>query len=84
MVLREPIKTTDDFLDFHAEDPDNFVVFFASGADKFTAVLEFSPPLELRPQGEFLTNDYIRVQVRDNLTQINQLRAIIDGFSREF
>lgn len=81
---RAPILTTDDFLDLHAEDPDNFVVFFASGDDKFTAKLEFSPALEIRPQGEFSTDDYIRVQVRDNLGNINQLRAIVSGFRREF
>lgn len=83
-VVRAPIKTTDDFLDLHAEDPDNFVVFFASGDDKFTAKLEFSPPLELRPQGEFTIDDYLKITINDNLTSINQLRAVISGFNREF
>lgn len=83
-VTREPLKTTDDLLDLHAGDPDNFVVFFASGADKLSAVLEFSPPLELRPQGEYVNNDYIRVTVNDNLTSVSQLRVVIDGFNREF
>lgn len=84
MITRAPIKTTDDFLDLHAEDPDNFVVYFASGDDKFTAVLEFGSPLELRPQGEFPTNDYLTITINDNLNNINQLRAIVDGFTREF
>lgn len=83
-ATREPIRTTDDFLDLHAEDPDNFVVFFASGEDKFTAKLEFSPPLEIRPQGEFAIDDFLTIRVRDNLTSINQLRAIVSGFNREF
>lgn len=83
-AMREPIKSTDDLLDLHAEDPDNFVVYFASGADKFTAVLEFGAPLEIRPQGEFTTDDFLQIRVRDNLTTVNQLRAIITGFNREF
>lgn len=83
-VSRNALRTTDDLLDLHAEDPDNFVVYFASGADKFTAVLNFSPPLELRPQGEYVNNDYIRITVNDNLTGVTQLRAIVDGFNREF
>ena len=84
IVNREPIKTTGDLLDLHAEDPDNFVIYFASGADKFTAVLEFSVPLELRPQGEFVTDDYLTISIRDNLSGILQLRAIVNGFNREF
>jgi hypothetical protein len=83
-VFRAPIRTTDDLLDLHAEDPDNFVLFFASGADKFTAVLEFGVPLEIRPQGEFLIDDYLSISIRDNLTGVLQLRAIVSGFNREF
>lgn len=84
-ATREPVKTTDDLLDFHAEDPDNFTLFIQAGGDKFTAVLEFGSPLELRPQGEFALNDFIRISVRDNLTAGTlQLRAIVNGFNREF
>lgn len=84
MVIREPIRTTDDLLDFHAETPANFVIFFASGEDKVTAQLVFSPALEIRPQGEFSTDDYLLIRINDNLTQINELRAIVSGFNREF
>jgi len=85
MAEREPIKTTDDLLDFHAEDPDNFAVFIQAGGDKFTAVLEFKSPLELRPQGEFAADDYITISIRDNLTSgTSQLRAIVSGFNREY
>lgn len=85
MATRESIKTTDDFLDFHAEDPDNFALFVQSGGDKFSAVLEFGSPLELRPQGEFTEDDYITIQVRDDLTSgLIQLRAVINGFNREY
>jgi len=84
MVTREPIKTTDDFLDFHAEIPANFVLYSASGGDKFTAVLVFGSPIELRPQGEFAIDDYLQISIRDNLTGITSLRAIVNGFNREF
>jgi len=84
-ATREPLKTTDDLLDFHAEDPDNFVLFIQSGGDKFTAVLEFGSPLELRPQGEFSLDDYLTISIRDNLSAGNlQLRAIVSGFNREY
>lgn len=83
-VTRAYIKTTDDLLDLHAEDPDNFEVFFASGADKFTAILEFGVPLELRPQGEYANNDYIEIIINDDLRSVTQLRAIVTGFNREF
>lgn len=86
-ATREPLKTTDDLLDFHAEDPDNFVLYVQSGGDKFTAVLEFGSPLEIRPQGEFSLDDFVTISVRDNLSNINSisdLRAIINGFNREF
>ena len=84
-ATREPIRTTDQFLDFHAETPDNFALYIQSGGDKFTAVLEFGSPLELRPQGEFASDDFLTIKVRDDLTSgITQLRAIVNGFNREF
>lgn len=85
MSQLESIKTTDDILDYLAEDPDNFTLFIQSGGDKFTAVLEFASPLELRPQGEFASNDYLKISIRDNLTAgIQQLRATVNGFNREY
>lgn len=85
MAQREPIKTTGDFLDLHAEDPDNFSIYVQAGGDKFIAVLEFPSPLELRPQGEFGTDDYLTISIRDDITSgITQLRAIVTGFNREY
>ncbi len=81
----EPVKTTDDFVDFVAGDPDNFALYIQSGGDKFIATLEFNVPLELRPQGEFASNDYFRITIRDNLTSgVTSLRAAATGFNREF
>lgn len=82
---REAIKSTEDFLDFHAEDPARFALFIQSGGDKFSAVLDFGSPLELRPQGEFTTDDFLMISIRDDLTSgIAKLRAIVSGFNREF
>jgi hypothetical protein len=84
-ATRQALKTTDDVLDYHAEDPDNFVLYVQSGGDKFTAVLEFGSPLELRPQGEFSVNDFLKIRIQDDLTAgILSLRAIVSGFNREY
>lgn len=85
LVTREPLKTTDDILDFHAEDPDNFGLFIQSGGDKIIAILKFRSPIEIRPQSEFAINDFLQIKIQDDLTSgITQLRAIIEGFSRGF
>lgn len=84
-VSRKPLRRTEDLLDLHAEDPDNFSLFIASGGDKIIAVLSFLTPLELRPQGEFAIDDYLKITVNDDLTfGITSLRAIVNGFVREF
>lgn len=81
----EPLKTTDDIAAFFAQDPDNFSLYIQSGGDFFIATLEFGSPLELRPVGEFVTDDFFKITVRDNLTSgITQLRAVVNGFNREF
>lgn len=84
-VTLQPLKSTDDLDDFHAGDPDNSSLSIQSGGDKYIAVLNFSVPLEIRPQGEFVTDDFLRISVRDDLTSgISNLRAIVNGFNREF
>lgn len=84
-VIKATLHTTDDLDDLFAEDPDNSRVSIASGGDKYIAVLQFSVPLELRPQGEFTINDFLEVAVQDNLTSgLINLRLIYNGFVREF
>lgn len=84
-IVRAFLKTTDDLDDLHAEDPDNSRLDVQAGGDKYIAVLSFGVPLELRPQGEFVTDDFLKITVNDDLTSgISELRAIVNGFSREF
>ena len=79
------LQTTEDFSDLVAEDPDNITIWVQSGGDKALVKLEFSVPLELRPIGEFSTDDYFTIQVNDNqVSGISSFRAAINGFSREF
>ena len=84
-VTRQAMKTTGDLEDYHGEIPANSRISVQSGGDKYLAVLVFSVPLEIRPQGEFTTDDYLRISVRDDLTSgLSSLRVIVSGFQREF
>lgn len=84
-VIGAPVKTTDDLQAYLAEDPDNFGLYIQQGGDKLFVVKNFSPALELRPQGEFVVDDYLDLIVQDNLNSgINSIRALVYGFTREF
>lgn len=84
-VRRGPYRLTEDLADLFAGNPDNFALYIQSGRDKLTAKRDFTIPVELRPQGEFSTDDYLRLRIRDNLTKgITTIRAVVDGFQREF
>lgn len=78
------IKTTDDFDDKFSFGGPNFTVYFASGEDKFTARF-LSSAYPLRRSGTFGAgnDDYIRITIRDNLTSINYLQAVVVGFTQE-
>ena len=84
MVQLPPIKTTDDFDDVFSFGGSNFDVYFASGADKFTARF-ISAAYPLRRAGTYGTgnDDYIRITIRDNLSSISYLQAIVEGFRQE-
>lgn len=85
VVSGEYLKTTDDLQAYHAEDPDNFGLYVQQGGDKLYVVRNFSPAIELRPQGEFTIDDYVNLVVNDNLVSgISEIRAIVSGFNREF
>jgi hypothetical protein len=85
MITGEFLKTTDDLQAFHAEDPDNFGLYIQKGVDKLYVVRNFSPAIELRPQNEFSIDDYVDIVVNDNLISgISDIRAIVNGFNREF
>lgn len=84
MIQLPPIRTTDDFDDVFSFGGSNFDVYFASGDDKFSARF-LSSAFPLRRTGTFGVgnDDYIRITIRDNLTNINYLRCIVSGFSQE-
>ena len=84
MVQLPPIKTTDDFDDVFSFGGSNFDVYFASGEDKFSARF-LSSAYPLRRSGTFGAgnDDYIKITIRDNLSSINYLQAIVEGFRQE-
>lgn len=84
MIELPPIKTTDDFDDVWSFGGSNFDIYFASGADKFTARF-LSSAYPLRRSGTFGSgnDDYIKITIRDNLTSIDYLQAIVAGFRQE-
>ncbi len=84
MVMLPPIKTTDDFDDVFSFGGSNFDVYFAAGEDKFTARF-LSSAFPLRRSGTFGVgnDDYIKITIRDNLTAVNYLQCIVEGFRQE-
>lgn len=85
LVTFPVIRRTEDFADkFAFGGGDNFQLYIQSGADKFLASF-LSAPFPLRRSGTFGpgNDDYIRIIIRDNLSQITQLQAAIVGVRRE-
>ena len=84
MIQLPPIKTTDDFDDVWSFGGSNFDVYFASGADKFTArFLSSAFPLRRTESFGIGNDDYIKITIQDNLTTISYLQAIVAGFRQE-
>lgn len=84
LVTLPPIKTTDDFDDVFSFGGSNFDIYFASGDDKFTARF-LSSAFPLRRSGTFGAgnDDFIRITIRDNLTNVSYLQSIVEGFRQE-
>lgn len=79
------IKTTDDFKNRFAfgQGAGGFSLQIASGRDDFIAVFTFNNPFLLQPAGTFTIDDYIKVFVRDNLTNgVIQLEFVAKGFEK--
>jgi hypothetical protein len=84
VVMLPPIRTTDDFDDKFAFGGSNFDVYFASGDDKFSARF-IASAFPLRRSGAFGAgnDDYIKITVQDNITSVNYLQCIVEGFRQE-
>lgn len=85
MIVFPLIKTTEDFADkFAFGGGDNFQVYIQSGADKFISAFVTSA-FPLRRSGTFGVgnDDYIKIRIRDNLTGVSQLEALVVGFTQE-
>lgn len=74
------IATTQEF-DSHFSwgDGRSFELIFASGNDSMVARYGVSTPFLIKQQGSYATDDYIKVIVRDNLSQINYLKFLVAG-----
>ena len=79
------IKTTADFKNKFAfgEGAAGFELIVASGRDDFIAVFSFNNPFLLRVAGTFTTDDFIKIEIRDNLGQVGELEFIAKGFEKE-
>lgn len=79
------LKTTEDFADkFAFGGGDNFQLYIQSGADKFLASF-LTAPFPLRRSGTFGVgnDDYIKIFIQDNLSQVTQLESAVVGVVRE-
>ena len=75
-----PITTTQE-LDSHFAfgNARSFELIVASGNDSVVARFGLDTPLILKAQGTYPTNDYVKVLIRDNLSNIAKLRFLIEG-----
>lgn len=78
------IDTTDDFEDGWANRPSDFSLAIQAGGDHFNGTKDLTEStIILSPTGTYATDDYVCVDIRDNLTAINELNFRAKGFLRE-
>lgn len=80
------LKTTEDIKNKWAAlggDGANFRLDVQAGADEVLGILRFVNPFIIRAQGTFTTDDFIRVRIQDNLTNITRLNFRAKGFEKE-
>jgi len=78
------IKSTDDLKHLFSFPPTGFSLHVQAGRDDLTAEFQFENPFVIRRTGTFTTDDYLKVTVRDNLTNnILYLESIAFGFEKE-
>lgn len=76
-----PIIQTDDFRNKFCISPRDFVIDVFSNEDAFTAAFVPPAPIILRGNTQFTTPDFIRITIRDNLSNINYFEASAFGGS---
>jgi len=75
-----PIKNTQEFDSlFSFGSGRSYELIFASGNDSLVARFGSATPFVLKPVGTYATDDYIRVTINDNITNINRLRFLAVG-----
>ncbi len=75
-----PITDTQEFDSHFAYGPGrSFDLLFASGNDSMVARFGPSTPFIIKQQGTYSNDDYIKVTVADNLSQISSLQFLIFG-----
>ena len=81
------IKTTEDFKNkfAFASGANGFVLDVASGRDDFFAVFDFGNPFLLEESGAHGAgnDDYIKIIVRDNISNVGSLRFSAKGFEKD-
>lgn len=80
------LKTTEDIKNKWAAlggDGANFRIDVQAGADEVLGILRFVNPFIIRAQNTFTTDDFIRVRIQDNLSNISRLNFRAKGFEKE-
>lgn len=75
-----PIKNTQEFDSlFSFGSGRSYELIFASGNDSMVARFGSATPFVLKPVGTYATDDYVKVFIRDNISNINKLRFLAVG-----
>ena len=81
------IKTTEDFKNKFAfsSGANGFSLDIAAGRDDFLAVFDFANPFLIEESGAhgIGNDDYIRIIIRDNLSQVGSLKFSAKGFNKD-
>ena len=81
-----PLFTTSDFKNKFSfgSGAAGFSVDVEAGGDDFLVVFNFNNPFLMRVEGSFTTDDFIKIEIRDDLSSgINEFEFIAKGFEKE-
>ena len=79
------LKSTEDFKNlFSFPSGNDFRIDIQAGTDQFLAVFRPEVPFPIRAQGTFVVDDFVKIEIRDNLSSgLSQLEGLTEGFRRE-